>query len=140
MAKGNKVKTENYVFVGKDGRFYKDRWNTFLAGLSAEDKMYADNIMKVYRHEGDWVTSGQLTSRKMRAKLAQTRIESAIINTGYTEEAIAKQLGYNGDLEEFHAMLYDESRWDGSVFSFGGAKWQFVFSYAGNGQSILRRI
>ena len=58
--------------------------------------------------------------------IADSKIEKAIINTGYTADELASELGIS--IED----LLDESNWDDSTFTFGGRTWTFEFKYDGS--------
>lgn len=58
--------------------------------------------------------------------ISNSKIEKAIINTGYTADELASELGIDV------ADLLDESNWSGSEFTFGGKTWDFEFRYDGS--------
>ena len=58
--------------------------------------------------------------------LSNSKIEKAIINTGYTAEELAKEMGINV------ADLLDEDNWDGDIFKLGDRTWNFEFKYDGS--------
>lgn len=58
--------------------------------------------------------------------LSDSMIEKAIINTGYTPEELADEMGISLD------DLLDEANWNDSVFTFGGKTWNFEFRYDGS--------
>ena len=63
--------------------------------------------------------------------IADSKIEKAIINTGYTADELASELGI--DVAGIGvADLLDEANWSGSEFTFGGKTWDFEFKYDGS--------
>ena len=58
--------------------------------------------------------------------IADSKIEKAIINTGYTPDELAAEMGIDV------ADLLDENNWSGSEFTFGGKTWNFEFRYDGS--------
>ena len=92
-----KVKRSDLI-VGKSGKVYKDRLNKLRDSLDDPNDKYELDLI----------------------------IEKAIINTGYTPEELAAEMGI--DVMD----LLDEDNWDGSTFSFGGDSWDFEFRYDGS--------
>lgn len=68
----------------------------------------------------------RISERTLRSMIADSKIEKAIINTGYTADELASELGIDV------ADLLDESNWSGSEFTFGGKTWNFEFRYDGS--------
>ena len=58
--------------------------------------------------------------------LADSKIEKAIINTGYSVDELAAEMGINV------ADLLDEANWDGDIFKLGDRTWNFEFKYDGS--------
>ena len=68
----------------------------------------------------------RISERTLRSMLSDSKIEKAIINTGYSIDELADELGIDV------ADLLDENNWNGSTFSFGGDSWDFEFRYEGD--------
>ena len=58
--------------------------------------------------------------------LAGSKIEKVIINTGYTPEELADEMGI--DVMD----LLDENNWDSDIFKLGDRTWNFEFKYDGS--------
>lgn len=111
------------LIVGKSGKVYKDRLKKLRDSLDDPNDQYELDLLienQLYKKDP------RISERTLRSKLAGSKIEKAIINTGYTPEELAAEMGI--DVMD----LLDEDNWDGSTFSFGGDSWDFEFRYDGS--------
>ena len=111
------------LIVGKYGKVYKDRLKKLRDSLSDPNDQYELDLLienQLYKKDP------RISERTLRSMLAGSKIEKAIINTGYTPEELAAEMGI--DVMD----LLDEDNWDGSTFSFGGDSWDFEFRYDGS--------
>ena len=111
------------LIVGKSGKVYKDRLKKLRDSLNDPNDQYELDLLienQLYKKDP------RISERTLRSMLAGSKIEKAIINTGYTPEELAAEMGI--DVMD----LLDEDNWDGSTFSFGGDSWDFEFRYDGS--------
>ena len=109
------------LIVGKNG-VYSDRLKE-LINTTDDPSVKAD--IKALANEA--VRKGEkLTVKTLLSKVADSKIEKMFINAGYTEQEILDTLKIERD------DLFDTKNWKGSVFTFGGKTYDFVFSYTGN--------
>ena len=111
------------LIVGKSGKVYKDRLKKLRDSLSDPNDQYELDLLienQLYKKDP------RISERTLRSMLADSKIEKAIINTGYTPDELATEMGI--DVMD----LLDEDNWDGSTFSFGGDSWDFEFRYDGS--------
>ena len=117
-----KVKRSDLI-VGKSGKVYKDRLKKLRDSLDDPSDQYElDLIIENQLYKKD----PRISERTLRSMLADSKIEKAIINTGYTPDELAAEMGINV------MDLLDEDNWDGSTFTFGGKTWDFEFRYDGS--------
>ena len=117
------------LIVGKSGKVYKDRLKKLRDSLSDPNDQYELDLLienQLYKKDP------RISERTLRSMLANSKIEKAIINTGYTPDELAAEMGI--DVMD----LLDEDNWDGSTFSFGGDSWDFEFRY--DGSVMTKRI
>ena len=117
------------LIVGKSGKVYKDRLKKLRDSLSDTNDQYELDLLienQLYKKDP------RISERTLRSMLSSSKIEKAIINTGYTPEELAAEMGI--DVMD----LLDEDNWDGSTFSFGGDSWDFEFRY--DGSVMTKRI
>ena len=117
------------LIVGKSGKVYKDRLKKLRDSLSDPNDQYELDLLienQLYKKDP------RISERTLRSMIANSKIEKAIINTGYTPEELAAEMGI--DVMD----LLDEDNWDGSTFSFGGDSWDFEFRY--DGSVMTKRI
>ena len=110
------------LIVGKSGKVYKDRLKKLRDSLDANDQFELDLIIMHQQAKKD----ARISERTLRSMLADSKIEKAIINTGYTPEELAAEMGINVD------DLLDEDNWDGDIFKLGDRTWNFEFKYDGS--------
>ena len=115
------------LIIGRTGKVYKDRLEKLRSSLSAMDQYELDrritHQLAMYNNYGE---NPRISERTLRSMISNSKIEKAIINTGYTSEELASELGIDV------ADLLDENNWDGSTFTFGGKTWDFEFRYDGS--------
>ena len=117
------------LIIGRTGKIYKDRLKKLRDSLSDPNDQYELDLLienQLYKKDP------RISERTLRSMLANSKIEKAIINTGYTPEELAAEMGI--DVMD----LLDEDNWDGSTFSFGGDSWDFEFRY--DGSVMTKRI
>ena len=110
------------LIVGKSGKVYKDRLKKLRDSLDANDQFELDLIIMHQQAKKD----ARISERTLRSMLADSKIEKAIINTGYTPEELAAEMGI--DVMD----LLDEDNWDGDIFKLGDRTWNFEFKYDGS--------
>ena len=110
------------LIVGKSGKIYEDRLKKLRDSLDADDQYELDLIIMHQKAKKD----ARISERTLRSMLSDSKIEKAIINTGYSIDELADELGIDV------ADLLDENNWNGSTFSFGGDSWDFEFRYEGD--------
>ena len=110
------------LIVGKSGKIYEDRLKKLRESLDADDQYELDLIIMHQKSKKD----ARISERTLRSMLSDSKIEKAIINTGYSIDELADELGIDV------ADLLDENNWNGSTFSFGGDSWDFEFRYEGD--------
>ena len=110
------------LIVGKSGKIYEDRLKKLRDSLDADDQYELDLIIMHQKSKKD----ARISERTLRSMLSDSKIEKAIINTGYSIDELADELGIDV------ADLLDENNWNGSTFSFGGDSWDFEFRYDGS--------
>lgn len=116
------------LIINKQGKVYIDRLKRLRDSLSDMDQYELDLIIENQLYKKNPRTS----EKTLRSMLSNSKIEKAIINTGYTTEELAAEMGI--DVMD----LLDEANWDGSTFSFGGDSWDFEFRY--DGSVMTKRI
>ena len=116
------------LIVGKSGKVYKDRLKKLKDSLDEYDQFELDLIIIHQQAKKD----ARISERTLRSMLADSKIQKAIINTGYTPDELAAEMGI--DVMD----LLDEDNWDGSTFTFGGDSWDFEFRY--DGSVMTKRI
>ena len=119
--KRNKAKRSDLI-VGKSGKIYEDRLKKLRDSLDVDDQYELDLIIMHQKAKKD----ARISERTLRSMLSDSKIEKAIINTGYSIDELADELGIDV------ADLLDENNWNGSTFSFGGDSWDFEFRYEGD--------
>lgn len=110
------------LIVGKSGKVYKDRLKKLKDSLDEYDQFELDLIIIHQQAKKD----ARISERTLRSMLADSKIQKAIINTGYTPDELAAEMGINVD------DLLDEANWDGDIFKLGDRTWNFEFRYDGS--------
>ena len=114
------------LIVGRTGKIYKDRLNALRSTLNTDDQYELDLLILHQQAKAERGQDSRISERTLRSMLSESKIEKAIINTGYSVEELADELGISV------ADLLDENNWDGSTFTFGGSSWDFEFRYEGD--------
>ena len=110
------------LIVGKSGKVSKDRLKKLRDSLDADDQFELDLIIIHQQAKKD----ARISERTLRSMLADSKIQKAIINTGYTPDELAAEMGIDV------ADLLDEDNWDGDIFQLGDRTWNFEFKYDGS--------
>ena len=117
------------LIINKKGKVYKDRLKKLRDSLEdPNDQAELDLLIENQLYK----KNPRISEKTLRSMIADSKIEKAIINTGYTPEELAAEMGI--DVMD----LLDEDNWDGSTFSFGGDSWDFEFRY--DGSVMTKRI
>ena len=117
------------LIISKKGKVYEDKLKRLRNSLSdPNDQAELDLLIEnqLYKKEP------RISERTLRSMLAGSKIEKAIINTGYTPDELAAEMGI--DVMD----LLDEDNWDGSTFSFSGDSEDYEFRY--DGSVMTKRI
>lgn len=115
------------LIIGRTGKIYEDRLKKLRDSLSQDDQHELDRrIAHQLAMAQNYGENPRISERTLRSMIADSKIEKAIINTGYTPEELADELGI--DVTD----LLDEANWKDSVFTFGGKIWDFEFRYDGS--------
>lgn len=115
------------LIIGRTGKIYEDRLNKLRDSLSQDDQHELDRrIAHQLAMAQNYGENPRISERTLRSMIADSKIEKAIINTGYTSDELASELGIDV------ADLLDEANWKDSVFTFGSKTWNFEFRYDGS--------
>ena len=114
------------LIVGRTGKVYTDRLKKLRDSLSTDDQYELDLIILHQQSKVDRGQDARISERTLRSMLSDSKIEKAIINTGYTSDELAAEMGI--DVTD----LLDENNWDGTVFTYGNRTWNFEFKYDGS--------
>ena len=127
VTKTYKYNAPSPLIINKRGKVYEDKLKRLRDSLSKDDQYELDrrivHQLAMYNNYGE---NPRISERTLRSMISNSKIEKAIINTGYTSEELASELGIDV------ADLLDENNWDGSTFTFGGKTWDFEFRYDGS--------
>lgn len=111
------------LIVGRTGKVYTDRLKKLRDSLDDPNDQYELDLLienQLYKKDP------RISERTLRSKLAGSKIEKAIINTGYTPEELAAEMSI--DVMD----LLDEDNWEDNTFTYGGKTWNFEFKYDGS--------
>ena len=127
VTKTYKYNAPSPLIINKRGKVYEDKLKRLRDSLSKDDQYELDrrivHQLAMYNNYGE---NPRISERTLRSMISNSKIEKAIINTGYTSDELASELGIDV------ADLLDENNWDGSTFTFGGKTWDFEFRYDGS--------
>ena len=111
------------LIINKKGKVYEDKLKRLRNSLSdPNDQAELDLLIENQLYK----KNPRISEKTLRSMIADSKIEKAIINTGYTADELASELGIDV------ADLLDEANWSGSEFTFGGKTWDFEFKYDGS--------
>ena len=111
------------LIINKKGKVYEDKLKRLRDSLSdPNDQAELDLLIENQLYK----KNPRISEKTLRSMIADSKIEKAIINTGYTADELASELGIDV------ADLLDEANWSGSEFTFGGKTWDFEFKYDGS--------
>lgn len=119
--KTTRSRAKSLLIVGKNG-VYEDRLKELL---SSTDSIAVREEIKA-KVKAAQRKKEKLSIKTLLSKIAESKIEKAFINAGYTEDEILDTLGVPRE------DLFDESNWEGSVFKYKGKTYDFVFKYTGS--------
>lgn len=111
------------LIINKQGKVYKDKLKRLRDSLSDPYDQYELDLLienQLYKK------NPRISEKTLRSMLAGSKIEKAIINTGYTPDELAAEMGI--DVMD----LLDEDNWDGDIFKLGDRTWNFEFRYDGS--------
>ena len=117
------TRAKSPLIINKKGKVYEDKLKRLRDSLT--DPNEQDELDLIIENQL-YKKNPRISEKTLRSMLSNSKIEKAIINTGYTADELASELGISV------ADLLDESNWDGSTFTFGGKKWDFEFRYDGS--------
>ena len=110
------------LIINKKGKVYEDKLKRLRDSLNYMDQYELDLLIENQLYK----KNPRISEKTLRSMIADSKIEKAIINTGYTADELASELGIDV------ADLLDEANWSGSEFTFGGKTWDFEFKYDGS--------
>ena len=110
------------LIINKKGKVYEDKLKRLRDSLNYMDQYELDLLIENQLYK----KNPRISEKTLRSMIADNKIEKAIINTGYTADELASELGIDV------ADLLDEANWSGSEFTFGGKTWDFEFKYDGS--------
>lgn len=137
--------SKNYSLINDNGRVRQDRIDAYLNSIKdIEYKALAKAeietaIAEVRELRALGQSSGlSLTTRRLNSRLASLKIEKALINTGYTDEELLREVGLFNNPNGAD-LLYDPENWKKSIFinPLTGKHFEFVFGYTG---TVLRSL
>ena len=111
------------LIINKKGKVYEDKLKRLRDSLS--DPNEQDELDLIIENQL-YKKNPRISEKTLRSMLSNSKIEKAIINTGYTPEELAAEMGINAD------DLLDEDNWDGDIFKLGDRTWNFEFKYDGS--------
>lgn len=127
VTKTYKYNAPSPLIINKKGKVYEDRLERLRSSLSVMDQYELDRrITHRLAMAQNYGENPRISEKTLRSMIANSKIEKAIINTGYTADELASELGIDV------ADLLDESNWSESEFTFGGKTWDFEFRYDGS--------
>ena len=128
VTKTYKYNAPSPLIINKKGKVYEDKLKRLRDSLSDPNDQYEldRRIAHQLAMAQNYGENPRISEKTLRSMIADSKIEKAIINTGYTTDELASELGIDV------ADLLDESNWDGSTFTFGGKTWDFEFRYDGS--------
>ena len=128
VTKTYKYNAPSPLIINKKGKVYENKLKRLRDSLSDPNDQYEldRRIAHQLAMAKNYGENPRISEKTLRSMIADSKIEKAIINTGYTTEELDNELGIS--IED----LLDESNWDDSTFTFGGKTWDFEFRYDGS--------
>lgn len=117
------TRAKSPLIINKKGKVYEDKLKRLRNSLSNPYDQYELDLIienQLYKK------NPRISEKTLRSMLSGSKIEKAIINTGYTAEELAAEMGITAD------DLLDENNWDGDIFKLGNRTWTFEFKYDGS--------
>ena len=111
------------LIINKKGKVYEDKLKRLRDSLT--DPNEQDELDLIIENQL-YKKNPRISEKTLRSMLAGSKIEKVIINTGYTPEELAAEMGINV------ADLLDEDNWDGDIFKLNDRTWNFEFKYDGS--------
>lgn len=117
------IRAKSPLIINKKGKVYEDKLKRLRNSLSdPNDQAELDLLIENQLYK----KNPRISEKTLRSMLADSKIEKAIINTGYTPDELAAEMGINV------MDLLDEDNWDGDIFKLGDRTWNFEFRYDGS--------
>lgn len=117
------TRAKSPLIINKKGKVYEDKLKRLRDSLSdPNDQAELDLLIENQLYK----KNPRISEKTLRSMLAGSKIEKAIINTGYTPDELAAEMGINV------MDLLDEDNWDGDIFKLGDRTWNFEFRYDGS--------
>ena len=117
------TRAKSPLIINKKGKVYEDKLKRLRDSLT--DPNEQDELDLIIENQL-YKKNPRISEKTLRSMLAGSKIEKAIINTGYTPEELAAEMGI--DVMD----LLDEDNWDGDIFKLGDRTWNFEFKYDGS--------
>ena len=116
-------RAQSPLIINKKGKVYEDKLKRLRNSLT--DPNEQDELDLIIENQL-YKKNPRISEKTLRSMLADSKIEKAIINTGYSVDELAAEMGINV------ADLLDEANWDGDIFKLGDRTWNFEFKYDGS--------
>ena len=117
------TRAKSPLIINKKGKVYEDKLKRLRNSLSdPNDQAELDLLIENQLYK----KNPRISEKTLRSMLADSKIEKVIINTGYTPDELAAEMGINV------MDLLDEDNWDGDIFKLGDRTWNFEFRYDGS--------
>ena len=117
------TRAKSPLIINKKGKVYEDKLKRLRNSLSdPNDQAELDLLIENQLYK----KNPRISEKTLRSMLSNSKIEKAIINTGYTPDELAVEMGINV------MDLLDEDNWDGDIFKLGNRTWNFEFRYDGS--------
>ena len=117
------IRAKSPLIINKKGKVYEDKLKRLRDSLT--DPNEQDELDLIIENQL-YKKNPRISEKTLRSMLAGSKIEKVIINTGYTPEELAAEMGINV------MDLLDEDNWDGDIFKLGDRTWNFEFKYDGS--------
>ena len=117
------TRAKSPLIINKKGKVYEDKLKRLRESLTDPNEQAELDLLienQLYKK------NPRISEKTLRSMLAGSKIEKAIINTGYTPDELAAEMGI--DVMD----LLDEDNWDGDIFKLGDRTWNFEFRYDGS--------